>query len=381
MKITFEKNRNRYRLHFKHEGKYVRKFFTTKSEANDWYEDFIQKGKVLTSKTTLADYINKYLELNKSYLAPSTYRGWVTRLGYWKDAIGHVAINEVTPLKVKEGFRKFTEGKGYKPNTLKNMLIPLSAVFSEAVEDDEINFNPVMQLKKKKLIGLETKEAKVQEVKRTMDYNQIKILKEQIDADFANGYLGDLVANQNKAFFYLAIHTGMRRGEIAGLEFKDINFDESTIHISKSVDNPNINEVTVKTTKSNKHRTIDFDSELGKVLTTYISWLKRWNMANGVRSTFLFTHPRTLKPLCKDFSNRFKNCATRAGLGAWGIHEMRHTHASFLIANTSVPIKYISDRLGHSTIQITLDLYGHLVPSESKTIMAEALNLINQKTS
>lgn len=381
MKITFEKNRNRYRLHFKHEGKYVRKFFNAKSEANDWYEDYIQKGKVLTSKTTLTDYINKYLELNKSYLAPSTYRGWVTRLGYWKDAMGHEAINEVTPYKVKLGFRKFTEGKGYKPNTLKNMLIPLSAVFSEAVEDDLIDFNPVMQLKKKKLIGKEMKEAKVQKVKRTMDYNQIKILKEQIDADFANGYLGDLVANQNKAFFYLAIHTGMRRGEIAGLEFKDINFDKSTIHISKSVDNPNSHTVHVKTTKSGKDRTIDFDSELGKVLTTYVSWLKRWNMANGVRSSFLFTNPRTLQPYCKDFSNRFKNCTKRAGLGAWGIHEMRHTHASFLIANTSVPIKYISDRLGHSTIQITLDLYGHLVPSESKTIMAEALNLINQKTS
>ena len=63
MKIKFRNDRKKYQLFFVHEGQQIRKLFDKKSEANDWYEDFIQKGKVLTSKITLADYINTYLEL------------------------------------------------------------------------------------------------------------------------------------------------------------------------------------------------------------------------------------------------------------------------------------------------------------------------------
>lgn len=162
------------------------------------------------------------------------------------------------------------------------------------------------------------------------------------------------------ALFYVLYWTGMRLNEANSLTFKDV-YDHK-IHIYRQWDEDRGEFTTLKT--RNAKRDIDIDPITEKVIqdqklrySTFKDFSEDW---------FIFGGTRTL-PYTNIEREKNKACQ-KAGVPKVKIHSFRHAHASYLL-NHGVPMFLVSRRLGHSSINMTADLYGHIVSNESDDII------------
>ncbi|OGK77199.1 MAG: hypothetical protein A2X52_02795 [Candidatus Rokubacteria bacterium GWC2_70_16] len=146
-----------------------------------------------------------------------------------------------------------------------------------------------------------------------------------------------------------AVLTGMRRGELLGLKWEDIDFGGHRVHVRRSLWRGKL--VTPKSRRS--RRAID----LAPTLKAALGWLR-----GGFTGEMVFTSPdgQLIDP--DNFSHRdWARVLRRSTLRRIRFHDLRHTYASLLTAQGAHP-KYIQAQLGHASIQTTLDRYGHLMP-------------------
>lgn len=181
------------------------------------------------------------------------------------------------------------------------------------------------------------------------------------------------------SYFFPLVHlmsyTGLRQGEAIALKWSDIDFENKKITVDKTA--ARIKEKqTLQTPKTkNSKRVISIDP-------TTLSILKSWKkdqikiyFRNGKHfegdDNFIFTNQRADWVHIHNFIPYFKRFVTDHKLKPITPHGLRHTHASLLFS-AGVEPKNISDRLGHSTVQITLDLYTHIT-EEQRTDTVEKL--------
>src|SRR5207244_6160489 len=143
--------------------------------------------------------------------------------------------------------------------------------------------------------------------------------------------------------------TGMRQGELFGLQWEDIDFARHVIHVRRSLWHG-----TLGTPKSRRsRRAIDMPPTLEQALQ---------QQSTTRRSEFVFCSERGTPLDADNFRHReFPAALRRAQLRRIRFHDLRHTYTSLLIAHGAHP-KYIQAQLGHASIQTTLDRYGHLMP-------------------
>lgn len=180
-----------------------------------------------------------------------------------------------------------------------------------------------------------------------------------------------LAQNATLSYFFPLVHlmayTGLRQGEALALKWSDIDFENKKITIDKTA--VRIKEKqTIQTPKTkNSKRVISIDP-------TTISILKSWKkdqikiyFRNGKHfegdENFIFTNQRGEWVHIHNFIRYFKRFIADHKLKSITPHGLRHTHASLLFS-AGVEPKNISDRLGHSTVQITLDLYTHITEEQ-----------------
>ena len=188
-----------------------------------------------------------------------------------------------------------------------------------------------------------------------------------------------LAQNTTLSYFFPLVHlmsyTGLRQGEALALKWSDIDFENKKITVDKTA--ARIKEKqTLQTPKTkNSKRVISIDP-------TTLSILKSWKkdqikiyFKNGKHfegdDNFIFTNQRGDWVHIHNFIPYFKRFVTDHKLKPITPHGLRHTHASLLFS-AGVEPKNISDRLGHSTVQITLDLYTHIT-EEQRTDTVEKL--------
>ncbi len=172
-----------------------------------------------------------------------------------------------------------------------------------------------------------------------------------------------------KAYFTLLYYTGVRKGEAKALTWDDVDLNAGTISISKTlstkVDGANYSINTPKTNSS--VRTVQIPIALIDALKEYASTVKH--------EEFLFGGKEPLKDTTTD--RFFKNWCTQAGVKKIRTHDIRHSHASYLISQ-GISIVAVSKRLGHSSVAETLNTYSHLMKSEQDRII-EILDKMNAK--
>ncbi|MGG0155645.1 tyrosine-type recombinase/integrase [Bacillus mycoides] len=165
--------------------------------------------------------------------------------------------------------------------------------------------------------------------------------------------------------FAALLNTGMRKGEAAALQWKDINLKEHTITISKTLD------FTAKTKEELFGDTKTFTSKrtimIPKSLVDELLEHKKWQNANKLVLQDAYEHELDLvfsrvdgKFLPKStLFNAFSRILKKANLPRLEIHSLRHTHAVLLL-ESGASMKYIQDRLGHKSIEITANVYSHI---------------------
>lgn len=159
-------------------------------------------------------------------------------------------------------------------------------------------------------------------------------------------------------FYRLALDSGLRLGELRGLKWRDLNWSTRELFVQRSIQELKTG-FRIKETKTKSGRRTILLSQ-GTVNRLYIHYMKDANKKE--RSEFMFTERGSLIYKGNLHTRYFKPAMKRAGVKQIRFHDLRHTCASLLLG-AGVNIKVVSERLGHSNIRTTLDLYAHCLPS------------------
>lgn len=181
--------------------------------------------------------------------------------------------------------------------------------------------------------------------------------------------------DNKKVGILLGLYTGMRIGELCALQFKDIDFKQKCVQITKTLQrlydptkDINPSEIKISSTKtSNSNRSIPLTQEVIKILE---------EMNNGDENFILtgknkWTEPRT-------FRRYYQNFMKKIGIEPLKFHSLRHTFASINIEN-GADIKTISEILGHSDIEVTLKIYTHTSKKAKRKAIENFDKLFSQK--
>ncbi len=209
--------------------------------------------------------------------------------------------------------------------------------------------------------------------------------KDNIDI-FTDEEIEAITENSRDYMYYLfklALATGLREGELLGLELGCININTAEITVKQALktvhiyedENTSKREIQLGSTKNNKTRTVPIPKGLIKDLKKHINKQKGLFLSFGLQYTdtdFLFTTKGCLPINARNMQRAWRRTLTRANVRYRKFHNVRHTYASKLLEK-GVDIKTISTLLGHSNISITADIYVHVVPE----IKADAASRIN----
>jgi len=198
------------------------------------------------------------------------------------------------------------------------------------------------------------------ELKAIPKNNNVQVL----EPEAARKYIKAAKVNRLSAFFMLAVVTGMRHSELIGLRWKDIDFEARELYVRQQLQRIN-HEWHVSEPKSEtSRRCVELADELISLLRAHRSRQLKERLKAGDKwqeRGLVFTRSNG-EPLHQKFTGSVHKAILKsAGLPACRIHDLRHSAASLLLAQ-GVPLKVVSDILGHSQIAITADLYSHVIP-------------------
>lgn len=171
------------------------------------------------------------------------------------------------------------------------------------------------------------------------------------------------------ALWHLAALTGMRRGELLGLRWQDLDLEARLCSIRQTVISVAY-EIEITTPKSHRARVIDLDAGTVDVLRTF-QRCQSDESGGPAGETFVFRKPDGTIPHLDVIRTMFDRRVKASGLRRIRFHDLRHTHATVGL-RAGVPVKVMSERLGHSTPAFTLQQYAHVIPG----MQAEAAQAI-----
>jgi integrase len=235
-------------------------------------------------------------------------------------------LDAITLPQVRE-FMKALLAKELSPKTVLNVMVVLKEMLKHAVQWGYLGANPAQYAERPRGEDREMETLTPSEVRRLLDAADEPL----------------------RTLLLCAVLTGMRRGELLGLQWEDIDLEGHRLFVRRALWRGKF--VTPKSRRS--RRTIDLTPTLRSALT---------QLPGRFQGGLVFCSADG-KPIDPDnFTHRvWPRVLRRAELRRIRFHDLRHTYASLLIAQGAHP-KYIQAQLGHASIQTTLDRYGHLLP-------------------
>jgi integrase len=323
----------------------------TQSECSRLITEMGSGEYVEPSKVTLAQFLERWLKHVKPNVTPKTHERYSDLLNKnVAPLLGAKILSKLQPIDISEAYANAVEsgrrdGKGgLSPRTVHHIHRVLHTALKQAERWRLINRNPAALLEKRDRPKIEKKPVRVIGAPATAA---------AIDA-----------ARERRLFIplILAALCGLRRGEITALRWKSIDLDRGQLAVVASTEQTDAGAIREKEAKSGRARTVALPSlaveELRRWRLTQAEELLRlgvraddeWHVVTQADGSPL--QPRSLTHTMSAF------------LKEWRItlHGLRHTHASHMLASNVHP-KIVQERLGHSSIAITMDTYSHLMPN------------------
>ena len=315
----------------------TRRGFAKKKDAQLFEQDFHRQKQGAHSMTFKALY-DLYMEDIKPRIRPTTYRNkeylFVSKvLPYF----ANLPCDQITPAKIRRWQNELVK-EDYQETYLRSINNQVAAIFNFAVNYYGLPTNPT---KRAGLIGKSHANA--------MKFWTVDNFQKFISCTTTPLY---------RISFLILFWTGMRVGEFLALTLADFDFDKHLIHITKSCARLG-NEVLIGPPKTPKsRRDISIPSFLVDEVHQFIHTLH--SVDSNARLFEITKH---------GLAHEMKRVAICAGVEKIRLHDLRHSHASYLI-HRGIPIIAISQRLGHEKIETTLQTYAHLYPQERDMIIA-----------
>ena len=296
---------------------------------------------------TVSEWLEVWLEdWARMSLRPSTYQ---TYKGFMNNhigpRIGKTPLEKLTSLEIQRLYKELLENgrvqskesrskpKGLAPKTVRNLHQMFSSALDIAAAQRLIRSNP----------------AKGCSLPRVERQEMQTLTPDQLAAFFQEAKRSGVYE-----LYYLDLATGLRRGELLGLKWTDIDLRRKTMRIQRSIarQNGSVGEVPLKT--KNAYRTLPLSEDAVEVL-------KEQKKKAG-DSPYVFPSPAG-GPMSPDsVLHRLQRVLKRAGLPRIRFHDLRHTFATLALQN-GVDVKTVSGMLGHYSAGFTLDTYAHVTTS------------------
>lgn len=343
-------------------GKRIIQRAESKQEAQEKLAEIMRGLKVgsydpTLAKTPLEEYAPKWLQIKQAEVKPSTLTSYeyALRVHILPD-LGKHQLGKLTREVIKAFLGRKNES-GLSRDTVRVLHATLRALLEEAVESGIVPVN-VARRAGKFVKGKADRGEKIQFFSR----DELALFLETAKTEALAYY----------PLFLCLARTGLRIGEAIGLQCGDLDFAGFGIEVRR-----NIVKGRVGSPKNGRTRRVDMSQQLAQILRGEIAnrkaqLLRLGKSADELGNLWLFQNEAG-GPL--DDSKVRKVLArllVKAGLPRRILHSLRHSFASLLIQNGE-SLAYVRDQLGHSSIQITVDTYGHLVPGGNR----RAVNLLD----
>lgn len=338
-----------------------------RSEANERLTKLLYEtdtGQIVqVAKTTVAEYLKDWLETTaKARVTEQTFYNYSNLVkNHIAPRIGKIKLTSLRRIDVQRFYEKMTvENIGGR--TIQHCHSVLHAALVDAVRLNILAVNPAADAKLPKYTR---KEVTV------------------LNAEQAKTFLAWAEQTPHSCLFHFALETGARREEYLGLQWSDIDFQRRTVSIVRALKQGKRREGfswyfgKLKTKRS--RRTIPLTENLTRMLKTHRREQNERRLKLGAayqNNDLIFAsqvgtplHPENLRRKC------FKPLLTKAGLPDIRLYDLRHTCATLLLL-VGVNPKVVSERLGHSTIVMTLDTYSHVLPQMQNAATNELERLL-----
>jgi integrase len=293
------------------------------------------------SSSTVAEYLEEWLRDHAGVRVRQRtlegYQGSVRR--YILPRIGNLPLRQLSARHVQEMESALlrgggSQGRGLSPRTVLHAHRVLSSALRTAERLGLVERNAAGTVDPPRVVRREM---------RTLAWDDVHRLLDQIS---------------HPLFLFLvllAIQTGLRRSELLGLQWRDVNLDARTLSVRRALVKLPSGGTELNVPKNGRGRVVDLPVES-------VEFLSARHPGGSGGGGFLFCDANG-NPVDPDFvSKTFKRLARESGLGYLRFHDLRHTHASLLL-EANIHLKVVSERLGHSSVAITGDLYSHVLPS------------------
>jgi integrase len=286
------------------------------------------------------EWLATYAQLN---CKPSTYRRYagVVR-NHLLPALGTLRLTDLHRETIKRLL--LTHRATLTPSSVRQILAPLREMLNHAVEDGLLGSNPASRVGR----VLAPRRQGAREI-HPLTREELAVFLDTLQTHAPAYY----------PFFLCLARTGMRLGEALALQWGDIDWQGRFVDVRRSY---TLGKIT--TPKNGKSRRVDLSRHLTEVLRHLLTQRKAETLQHGRGQLPVWVFCSQTGGLLDPDNVRsrvFYRCLAQAGLRQVRIHDLRHTYASLLLQQGE-SIAYIRDQLGHHSIQVTVDIYGHLVP-------------------
>ena len=346
------------------DGKLIRKQFygKTKLEVLKKVDEFKVKNTLGLStkddKLTIQEWIKTWLEQYKmNDCRPSTMERY---LGIYKNYIedtnlGIIKLKDLKPLTLQNYYNDLVKKKNKTPDTIKVINKVLSGGMKQAQKEQLILNNPCLAVTLPKI------QAKNEVMTFTIDEQKL--------------LLNQLEGNRDKCIFSLALGSGLRLGELLGLKWSDIDFESRQITISRSIKRVKcFDEKSTTKTKiieqlpKTKYslRTIPLPEVTINELKRHKNMISKEKLKAGeiyIDSNLVFPNEIGGYIDARNLSKRYRRVLKKSNIPYRKFHSLRHTYATRLFEN-GVSLKVVQVLLGHSSMEITANIYTHVLQDE-----------------
>lgn len=339
------------------DGKTIRKTFRTLTDARAWRSEAqsaLRRGTMRApTRTTLNEAAAEWLSgANQGVIRtrsgepykPSALRAYEQALRTkLLPTLGTLRLSTVTRASVQDLVDRLV-ADGLSPSTVRNAILPLRAIYRRAISRSEVLANPTLGL----------------------SLPAVRSRRERVaDPTEAKALLASLPAEQ-RPLWATALYAGLRRGELKGLRWCDVDFDGGVIRVERGWDD---HEGPIAPKSRAGRRSVPMAAPLRAFLA------EQRLRSRGGEEALVFGEGSDQAVSTEALAISARGAWKERGLEPIGLHECRHTYAAFMIA-AGVNAKALSTYLGHSSITMTLDRYGHLMPGnegEAATMLGDYL--------
>ena len=320
----------------------MKRGFATKKDAQQWERDFLQKQSA-SMDMKFASFVDVYFEDKAPRLKE---RSIMTKRTLFETKIipyfGEKQMNEITAVDIIK-WQNALLNQDYKPTYLRMIQNQMTALFNHAEKFYDLKDNPC-----KKVDKMGRSNAKELNFWTKDEYEQ-----------FIQCFSPD--EEMYRIIFQMLFWLGCRVGELLALTSQDIDFENGTVNISKTYYRRNQNDYVTPPKTESSNRKITIPKFLAEEMKDFVD-----------RQYGLTPEDRIFPITDRAIQKKMKQKAEQAKLKPIRVHDLRHSHIALLIEKGMQPL-VIAQRVGHDSVNTTMNIYGHLYPNKQKQV-ADLLN-------